>query len=240
MAVNSVSGSSALDALLTNTTSQPTQQKDALGEDAFLKMLVAQMQHQDPLNPMQGTDFTSQLAQFSSLEQSMNMNTSLQSILTALQQTKTNENVLDYIGKDVTCQADRITLAGGSASGGYFTLPSAAQVNATIKDADNNVVANLYLGALQPGTYPVTWNGTSNSGTVLPDGQYRFTLQAAGADGVVPATSTISGTITGVAQNAGKSYLLIGDQQIDPASVIMVTSPSPSASSAISDAGSGP
>lgn len=238
MSVNTVS-SSTLAALSANATSaasstssdssSSTQQSSSINEDDFFKMLVAEIQYQDPLNPMQGTDFATQLAQFSTLEQSYSTNSYLEKILSSLQNTQSNQNVLDYIGKDITSQTNTLTLSSGTATGGYFTLPSAAQVSATIEDANGNVVDNVYLGSLQAGTYPVTWDGTSNTGTMEPDGQYTFSLQAVDSSGnTVQATPTISGTVTGVAQNSGTSYLLIGSQQINPSSVVMVTDPSTS------------
>ena len=78
-----------------DTTS--TKKEDPLGRDVFLKMLVAQMENQDPLNPMEGTDFSAQLAQFSSLEQLFNVNDTLEDLAASMKSTG-QENVLDYIG----------------------------------------------------------------------------------------------------------------------------------------------
>mgnify|MGYP001764861594 CR=1 FL=1 len=96
---------------------------DVLGKDAFLKLLVTQLQNQDPLNPLDDKEFIAQLAQFSSLEQQITMNTNLSSILSALNNASTNENIFDYMGKDIVSDGNPVTLYGGKVvSGGTFEM----------------------------------------------------------------------------------------------------------------------
>ena len=164
---------SGLEALLPKSSTETQKEEDPLGRDAFLKMLIAQLEHQDPLNPMEGSDFSAQLAQFSSLEQLFNMNDHLETISTSLGSENAN-NVLDYIGKEVLCKSDTLTLSEGVLTGGVFTLEEPADLMIAVYDDMGRKVTTLYPGQLAAGTHQVDWNGFDQTGSLVEDGTYRL------------------------------------------------------------------
>ena len=106
---------------ISNSYVERKKDDDPMGRDAFMKMLVAQLKNQDPLNPMEGTEFSTQLAQFSQLEQAMNTNKNLEKLIES--QSKGEETDLqNYIGKNVVAEVDSMEVDGGEAVGGYFTV----------------------------------------------------------------------------------------------------------------------
>ncbi len=213
---------SGLEALLPKGSPETKKEEDPLGRDAFLKMLIAQLEHQDPLNPMQGADFSAQLAQFSSLEQLFNMNDHLETISASLGSDGAN-NVLDYIGKEVICENDTLALSGGVMSGGVFTLEEAADLMISIYDSMGREVIALYPGQLEAGTHQVGWNGFDMSGSQAPDGTYRYALTAISQSGIyTPITPVASGLVTGVSYKNGTPYLEVDGKLIDPTTVIKI------------------
>jgi flagellar hook assembly protein FlgD len=223
MTVNATSsiyqGSSSL---LTGHETKTEEKKDPLGREAFLTMLVAQLQHQDPLNPMEGTDFTSQLAQFSSLEQQFTTNDALEAIRNALE-VKDGENLIDYIGKNVEGSTNTLVLQNGSVSGGSYSLEGDAEVVIAIYDSDGIQVRSLYGGQKEPGTYQVNWDGKDNSGSDIFDGTYSYEVIAVNDQGgVVSTTTSIEGLVNGVIAKDGKQYLQLDDRLLDPTTVTRV------------------
>jgi flagellar basal-body rod modification protein FlgD len=211
-----------LEAVLPTGSQDIKKEDDPLGRDAFLKMLLAQLQHQDPLNPMEGADFSSQLAQFSSLEQLFNVNDHLESISTSVVSDGAN-NVLDYIGKEVMCENDTLKLLEGIQSGGLFTLDATTEVAVSIFDDMGRELTTLYPGQLEPGTHQIDWNGYDRTGTSAPDGAYRFELAAIGENGLYePITASASGLVTGVTYENGTPYLEVDGKLIDPATVVKI------------------
>lgn len=184
---------------------------DKLGRNQFLQLLVAQLQHQDPLNPLDGTDFSAQLAQFSSLEQMFNMNDSLANIQQSLDAQ--NENVLDYIGKTVRSGENKTIIVndGQTAGGSYYTLGNRAEVIIRIYDSDGFKVCQLYPGWKDPGEYAVDWNGTDYNGDTVSDGEYTCAIEARNEKGFsVPVATSVAGEVTGVTYNNEKAFLIIG------------------------------
>ncbi|MGB8717956.1 MAG: flagellar hook capping FlgD N-terminal domain-containing protein, partial [Desulfobacterales bacterium] len=161
MAIDPVSNASSGLAAIRGSYVDSTQKEedDRLGQSDFLTMMVAQLQHQDPLNPAQGTEFTSQLAQFSGLEQQINTNTNLAEILKAIEDQGGDQNLLDYIGKEITCQDSLVTLANGVAGGASYSLAEPGQVIVTIFDGAGNQVYSYAQADLAAGTHAVAWNG---------------------------------------------------------------------------------
>lgn len=204
-------------------TDKETDSSDALGKDSFLTMMVAQLKNQDPLNPMDGTDFTAQLAQFSSLEQQITMNSNLESILTTLQTTSEETNLFDYIGKNVTSEGNPVTVNGGEVvSGGSFSLEEAATIDVVVYDNEGKAVRILSSGTelLSEGSYNIEWDGKDANGYSVLNGEYTYDVIAKNTDGEYITVSTEnSGQVTGLTSTGGKTYLVVNGDRVDPSSV---------------------
>lgn len=192
------STNSPMNAFFESQTQGTEEKEDPLGREAFLTMLVAQLKNQDPLNPMEGTDFSTQLAQFSSLEQMFNMNDNLEGISNSIN-SKAENNLLDYIGKEILSEDNAIALKNGEASGCSFSIEKPAEVMLTIFDPIGTEIRSLYPGYKDAGTYEIEWDGFDRTGTKAPDGTYLYEVTAIGeTGGAISAKTTVSGTVTGV------------------------------------------
>src|SRR3989339_625460 len=220
----SSTGNSSLDKITgsyQSSDTEKTSKEDALGRDAFLTMLVAQLQNEDPLNPMDGTDFSAQLAQFSQLEQLINLNDSMDN-LAASSGKNSERDAVSYIGKQVTGNVDTMTVDEGAVSGGFYSLSKAADVMVSIADADGKTVKTLYPGQQATGSHLISWDGTDNNGDAVEDGTYTYTVLANTGSGYKEVPSSITGTVSGVAYNNGKPYLVVQGILLDPDSVTAV------------------
>ncbi len=221
MAVTSATSGYSMDAI-SNSYIEPVKEEDPLGRQAFLTMLVAQLQHQDPLNPMEGTDFTTQLAQFSSLEQQFEMNDSLESIAAAMT-TREDENLLDYIGKDIVGEAKNITVEDGVASMGYYNIEENAEVAVSIYDSIGRHVRTIYQGQQASGSYEFLWDGVDSSMNYALDGNYTFEVTAVNEyGGSVKTQTTVNGKVTGLTYEDGRPYLVVDGKLVDPSGVLTV------------------
>ncbi|MFH2060622.1 MAG: FlgD immunoglobulin-like domain containing protein [Pseudomonadota bacterium] len=226
MAVSST-GNSSLDQITNSyqSTSQgKTEKDDALGQDAFLTMLVAQLQNQDPLNPMDGTDFSSQLAQFSQLEQLINLNDSMANMASAFSQDS-EKDALSYIGKQVTGKVDIMNVDKGSVSGGFYNLSDPSDVMITVTDADGKTIKTLYDGQQGAGAHLVSWDGTDNAGNAVGDGTYHYSVMANSGRGYFEVPASVSGTVEGITYNNEKPYLVVQGILLDPKSLTSVIDP---------------
>ena len=141
-----------------------------LGKDDFLNMLITQLQHQDPLNPADSTEFTAQLAQFSSLEQLSNINNSLKS-MEQFQASLTHSQAVSYIGKEITATGNGVELIEDQPATCHFELESAAaMVAVSIYDATGGFVDSFETGQLGAGRQSATWNGQDLNGNTMPPG----------------------------------------------------------------------
>ncbi len=212
------SGNVSLDALTNSYQSNEkskAEKEDALGTDAFLKMLVAQLQNQDPLNPMDGTDFSAQLAQFSQLEQLMNLNTSMDSLANSFS-TDSEKDLVSYIGKQVTGKIESMEVKNGDVSGGFFSLSGAAEIMVSITDESGKTVKNLSLGTKESGSHLIKWDGTDADGKAVMDGTYTYTVLANNGSGYEELPTTVTGTVDGLAYNNEKAYLVVQGVLVDP------------------------
>ncbi len=172
-----------------------------LGKEEFLTLLVAQLQNQDPLNPSDPTEFTAQLAQFGQLEQMMNLNTSMESLITA----EANSQILStfsLIGKEVLVEGSTVQIEeqGDTTEIGYTLDNAASSLTILIKDANGNTVRTLNATSLDAGTHSLTWDGKDDSGEDVKAGKYSLVLQAESAtEGTsVAATTLVRTEVTGV------------------------------------------
>ena len=203
-------------------TAGGTDPNDALGRDQFLTLLVAQLKHQDPLNPLDSTDFTAQLAQFSSLEQQFAMNENLEAIQASLSAQESG-NVLDYIGKTVKTDGNAIFSKDGHPDSGAYTLEDRADVTIHIYDSQGLEVRRLYAGWQDMGEHDIGWDGRNDAGDPVGDGIYTFEIEATDEEGfMVSYDAYLTGEATGVIYEGGKAYLMIGDKVVAPENIVEV------------------
>jgi flagellar basal-body rod modification protein FlgD len=190
--------------------------------DTFLSLLTTQLQNQNPLDPLDTNEFTSQLVQFSSVEQQLKTNSFLESLVQATQNSQNNAAV-SYIGKTVTSTGVDSDLKSGQATWS-FNLPQAASVNVTIKDASGNQVYTE-SGSLAAGNGQFNWDGTETDGSTAPDGTYSISIDAKNSDGAFVAASTeTTGVVTGVDLTGTEPSLIVGSSNIKLSDVTSVSS----------------
>ena len=203
MPISSVDGSSSTQD--PTKASQSSKNQGTLDKQSFLKLLVAQLSHQDPLKPMEGTEFVTQLAQFSSVEQQIIQSQKLDVLSTQMQGLAGNE-AASLVGKRVTIQGkSEVNFDGNLATNQSFTLNGQADsVKVDIKDANGNVVRTIDLKNKEAGAVDVVWDGKSDSGNKMPAGKYTMDIHAkdkSGAD--VGTTQQVSGTVVKVTFEKG-------------------------------------
>lgn len=207
MAISSVSSS-------ISTTSETTATKSTggttLDKDAFLKLLMAQIKNQDPLSPMQGTEFVTQLSQFSLVEQSVAQSAKLDMLSVQLTGIANND-AAGLVGKDVTIRGKGFVFDGATAATSSITFDKAAtKATASIKDSEGNVVRTIELGAKPAGACSLTWDGKDSSGTTLAKGTYTVEIKAEDAAGnAVTTTQSVHGHVASVSYEKGYPEIIM-------------------------------
>ena len=202
---------------------------DMMGKEDFLTLLVAQLQNQDPLNPDDPTEFTAQLAQFSSLEQLYNLNDSMEA-LTSSQESSDAIATTDLIGKTISYADENFTIEDdGYATIGYELDGTAESVTLTINDDTGTTVATIYGTALEEGEHFLEWDGIDDNGEHVTAGSYTISLDATTADGEdsVAISPLVQSEVTGVNYNNGVDGAIIyttAGAEINSASVLAVYS----------------
>jgi flagellar basal-body rod modification protein FlgD len=165
--------------------------------DTFLLLLTAQLQNQDPLSPMDSTQFTEQLVQYSQVEQQIRTNDQLGSLVAHYQAASAGA-ALAYLGRDAVIEGDDAPLAGGEAQWGYALENNASRVTLTVKNAAGKTVFER-PGETTAGDHAFTWDGRNADGAAQPDGLYTLEISAADADDAAVASKiTVREQIMGV------------------------------------------
>jgi len=199
-------------------TSPQAYGKQTLSQDDFMRLLLEELSHQDPLNPMDSKEFTVQMTQFSTLEginqmtESMggidDINLNLQNLL-AYQQSMQNATVTNMIGKTVKMDGSFSHL-GETAAMNYDLPEDAATVRIIIRNAAGEPVYAEDLGPQASGSNKYIWGGTDPAGERLSEGTYTFDIEARDESGqLVPADTHSSGHVTGVTYEDGLAYLVL-------------------------------
>ncbi len=206
------------------------QQRLSLGDDfsQFLRLLTTQLQNQDPLSPMDSSEFTNQLVQFSQVEQQINANQKLDSLL-QLQLASISSVALGYVGMDVSYLSAEMHYDGTNDITINYALGESAQV-AKMNVYDEK--GDLIYSAEAPksvGRNEIVWDGRTSSGEQAEPGTYTVSIDAATPEGTPIDTSTIvSGRVHGIESQNGVVYLLIGERAVSLATVINAKVPAAS------------
>jgi flagellar basal-body rod modification protein FlgD len=188
----------AIDPIVTNP-GQATGDRTRLSDnyDTFLVLLTAQLQNQDPLAPMDSTQFTQQLVQFSQVEQQIRTNEQLEGLVSQYQAASAGA-ALSYLGRDALIESGATRLAGGQATWGYSLGDTAEEAKITIKDSRGRTVFEGPAETTE-GSHIFTWNGKNTAGETMPDGTYTMSVSAKDEAGEsVDVVMTVRETIMGV------------------------------------------
>jgi flagellar basal-body rod modification protein FlgD len=178
---------------------------------SFLTLLTTQLQNQNPLDPLDTNQFTQQLVEFAGVQQQINTNDSL-ATLVSLQQTAQSTQALGFVGKTAIVDGTTAKLANSSATW-ELSVPSNSNVAINITNSSGQTVFSGNYSVSAGQNQPFTWNGQGNDGTQWPDGQYKLTATAADSSGNSVAVSTqIAGVVTSVDLTQSPPLLSIGGQ----------------------------
>jgi flagellar basal-body rod modification protein FlgD len=216
-----------VDRLPGTTQATTTAGSNALGKNEFLKLLTTQLQYQDPLSPMDNSEFIAQLAQFSQVEQLQGVGSRLDTLLIA--QASANQlNTASLVGREIRFRSDAITVTGTGAPTSFeVTLDAAATSgSAVITDSSGRTVRTIQLGLRNAGTSEVEWDGLDQNGKPVPAGDYVVTLSAAAADKSKVGTSlSVRGVVAGVTFENQAPELLVAGRQVKMSDVVQINAP---------------
>jgi flagellar basal-body rod modification protein FlgD len=214
---------SVTESITTGSTQAAGVATKELDRDAFLNLLVTQLQNQDPLNPTDSTEFTAQLAQFSSLEQLGNVNDNLKQ-LQNFQASINNSQAVSLIGKEITANGNSLTLADGQPADCEFKLEGDASVAVvSIYDQTGGFVRSFESLNLAAGNHTLNWDGSDQNGNLAPSGNYTFEVLAADANGNnITTTTFFNGQVNKVVFENNTTYLIAGDQRVALGDIVQV------------------
>jgi len=213
MSTSGVSGTQPSSTTTPSAANTAASSKNSVDENQFLQLLVTQLRNQDPMNPLQPSEFAAQLAQFSGVEQL----TKLNDAVSVLQSQNSAASVLgasafsaSLVGKTVVAEGDRLVVASDKAPQATFEVGAGGgEATLVLTDDAGKEVARRDMGPLPSGRQTVTLPGD------LPAGTYHYAIEVKGKDGAsVPVTTYVSGTVDGVRFQQGSLYLSVDGQMI--------------------------
>jgi flagellar basal-body rod modification protein FlgD len=220
-----------LPSLINNTSSSTAQaanssasQQLAGNFDTFLQLLTTQLQNQNPLDPLDTNQFTQQLVEFASVEQQINENTNLQTLI-SMQQTNEATSALQLVGSTVTVGGKAAALDNADNSAATWNLTTTTPATATVT-VTSAAGTTAYSGtmSLNAGTQSFTWNGQGNNGQTWPDGTYTLSVTATGANGQAVSVSTqVQGVVSGVNLTSTPPTLTVNGQSVQISQVTSIT-----------------
>lgn len=213
--------------------------KDSMNQQDFLNLLVAQLQNQDPLSPLDNADFMAQTTAFSQLDEMINMNKSMASLLELMQMQSVNSNSLltgaNTIGKEIEYMSNMVTLGDGSQPNISFYLGEAAVPDKSeirVYNQSGALVATVKPKELKLGENNILWDGKGIGGVEVVDGTYTFDVIAFNSAGEqVKVEEFGKGAVKGVKMISGELYFDIGTGVVSSEYVYSISEPSRTESS---------
>lgn len=215
MLIDGSTGSSGSTGLVDGTQSATSKAKLDDQLNRFLNLLVTQLKNQDPLDPMDATQFTTQLVQFASVEQQIYQNSNLEKLL-KVEQTKAVASLVDFIGTTVEANGRQVPLENGSAEFTYTMPAGTSKGTITITNSSGLTVFKSDADT-SAGKHTFVWDGRNSSGITQPDGTYNVLVSGLDASGNLQnITQTIWGRVTGANVQDGVANLILGEDIVTP------------------------
>lgn len=211
--VNSTQDASLIASLNASSSSLAKKSNTSIAsdiQDRFLLMLTTQLKNQDPMNPMDNAQITSQMAQLSTVTGIDKLNATLKALSDSMAMGQT-VSATSMIGHGVLVPGSALNLSKGQAIGGVNLTQPADNVSVTIKDAAGSTVRTLQLGAQNAGILPFTWDGQTDKGNAAPDGAYNFSVEAVLAGNRTALDSLAFGMVNAVTPGAQGATLEVGN-----------------------------
>jgi flagellar basal-body rod modification protein FlgD len=189
--------------------------------NTFLTLLTTQLQNQDPLSPLDTNQFTQQLVSFSQVEQQINTNSNLQQLI-SLQSASESISALPVVGQNIEYNSATAPMTNGSANYVYSLPSDATATELEVTDPNGNVVY-AQQGQTAAGTYTFNWNGQTNAGVQMPDGNYTLVIKATGANNtsITPSISSV-GAVSAVGVVNGTASFTVGGMSVPMSELVMV------------------
>ena len=205
-----------------SATTSNAQKQLSTNFDTFLTLLTTQLKNQDPTAPMDSTQFTQQLVQFSQVEQEINTNDNLKTLI-GLAQGQSASQAMSYLGHNVVLTDGQGVLTSGAANWTYGLSNPASATTLTISDANGKAVYST-TGEVAAGVHEFAWNGKDSNGSQLPDGMYKLTVSSTASDGTAVTASVASkGQVAGIDFAGSNPLLVIGSTEVPLSSATLVT-----------------
>jgi flagellar basal-body rod modification protein FlgD len=192
-----------------NGTASTSSNSSTKSGDRFLTLLTTQLKNQDPLNPMDNAEMTSQLAQINMVDGITKLNTTLQSLVTNATESEALQ-AAELVGHGVLVPGTGLTLEKGVALGGVEVCEAADKVKVTIKNGNGLVVRTLDLGASEAGSQIFQWDAKNDAGETVADGRYTVSVSASRGEGTVVADALELGVVSSVARTSQGAQLNVG------------------------------
>lgn len=210
--MSTVQDTSSVTSLFGATASKTAKSSAEETQDRFLNLLVAQMKNQDPLNPLDNAQVTSQMAQLSTVQGIENMNATLTSLAASLGSNQMAQ-AANLIGRGVLVPGNFIGPAQQDAVVGFDLDGAADSVKLTIENAAGATVRTIDLGARASGLNLVAWDGLADDGSAAPDGAYSFKVSASQGGVAVSSESLYLGTVNSVSQDSSGALLNLSSNE---------------------------
>ena len=210
-------------------SSSNTDQAGLIGDySTFLTMLTTQLQHQDPMEPMDASQFTDQLVQFSAVEQQIKSNEQLEN-LSAMMTASNALGVLNFVGTEVSVDGSTGKMSAYGDIDFGFSSDAAGTAEITIRNENGDIVANYTDIEIKEGEQTFTWDGTDGSGNRMGEGTYTIQINAKDANSnALDIDTTTKGIVEDIDFSSNEPLLLVNDQRITTAQIISVSTPSTS------------
>jgi flagellar basal-body rod modification protein FlgD len=221
MSTSSISAASTTAANL-NSANVSSTTRGTLTQEDFLTLLLTQMQYQDPLNPMDNYQMSSQMAQLGTIE-GINKLVKSMELMQTYQASTTNLQMAGLIGKKVETSGNLFVIEQGKVSEASYQLSKSGKVTVEIYDRKGQLVRTINEGAKGPSKQKFSWDGKDAQGNVLSDGSYTFSVKAVDEKGQsISANTSMIGTVSGISFENGIPSITIGSAKLTVADILAI------------------